>query len=463
MDRRLGLCGIASISMLLLLLAFPLRARGEDTLFWNTNTSKVTADIRDTDWFRLLAGISAATGWRVYVEPETAHRVSTKFKDLPPGEALRLLLGDVNFAFVPQTNNKPRLYVFRTSAGRATQLMQPTRLGNAGEAASLKKLPGELVVRLKPGAKIEDLAKALGAKVIGHIDSLNAYRLKFDDQEAADAGRQQLANNSDVTSVDDNFSIDRPMTPRELGMQAPPMPHLEVKPPTGSDRVVVGVVDTAVQPLGNGLDAFLQKQLYAAGDVTLDPNSPSHGTTVASTMLQSIASASKGSTSIQILPVDIYGPNPSTSTFDAAQGVAMAVNNGATIINMSFGGAGGSQIMHDVISEASAKGIMFIAAAGNDGSTEKFYPAAYPEVLAVTALDNGQLAPYANHGDFVSLAASGTSIISYGGRSYYAMGTSEAAPKVAGTLAAHVESSHPSMAESRSYLGTTYGFKPPAK
>jgi len=119
--------------------------------------------------------------------------------------------------------------------------------------------------------------------------------------------------------------------------------------------------------------------------------------------------------------------------------------------------------MRDVISEASAKGIMFIAAAGNDGSTEKFYPAAYPEVLAVTALDNGQLAPYANHGDFVSLAASGTSIISYGGRSYYAMGTSEAAPKVAGGLAAYVENSHPSMPERRSYLGTTYGFKPAAK
>src|SRR5262245_47198441 len=139
MDRRFGPRRIASIGMLLLLLlTFPFRARAEDTLFWNTNTSKVSADIRDTDWFRLLRGISAATGWKVYVEPETAHRVSTKFKDLPPGEALRLLLGDVNFAFVPQTNDRPRLYVFRTSAGRATQLMQPARLGDGAEVAGSK-------------------------------------------------------------------------------------------------------------------------------------------------------------------------------------------------------------------------------------------------------------------------------------------------------------------------------------
>jgi hypothetical protein len=246
-------------------------------------------------------------------------------------------------------------------------------------------------------------------------------------------------------------------------MQGPATPHLEVKPPTGSDRVVVGVVDTAVQPLGNGLDAFLQKQLYAAGDVTLDPSAPSHGTTVAETMLQSLAAATKGMTSVQILPVDIYGPNETTTTFEAAQGVAMAINNGATIVNMSFGGLGESQIMHDVISEASAKGITFIAAAGNDGSTEKFYPAAYPEVMAVTALDNGQLASYANRGDFVSLAASGTSIISYGGKTYYAMGTSEAAPRVAGDLAGQVESTHLSGSQIKPYLGTTFGFKPALK
>jgi subtilase family serine protease len=130
---------------------------------------------------------------------------------------------------------------------------------------------------------------------------------------------------------------------------------------------------------------------------------------------------------------------------------------------MSFGGVGESQIMHDVISEGSTKGIMFVAAAGNDGSTEKFFPAAYPEVMAVTALDNGQLASYANRGDFVALAAPGTSIITYGDKTYYAMGTSEAAPRVAGTLAGYVETTHPTTTQSRDYLGTTFGFKPATK
>src|SRR2546423_8653626 len=98
MDRRLGKMGMTCVGMLLVLFTSS-SARGEDTLYWNTNTSKVTADIRTTDLFHVLGGISAATGWKVYVEPSTGHRVSTKFKDLPPGDALHLLLGVVNFPF----------------------------------------------------------------------------------------------------------------------------------------------------------------------------------------------------------------------------------------------------------------------------------------------------------------------------------------------------------------------------
>src|ERR1041385_6119414 len=197
-------------------------ARAEDRLYWNTNANKVTADIRKADFFRVLQGISAATGWKVFVEPETKHQVSTKFHDLAPGEALHLLLGEANFAFVPETNGRPRLYVFRTSATHATQLMSPAQLGKAATAP--KKIPGELIVRLKPGAKIDELAKTLGAKVIGRIDSLNAYRLKFDDPEAADASREQLASNPDVASVEDNFSMAVPPAPRELVGIAPVTP-----------------------------------------------------------------------------------------------------------------------------------------------------------------------------------------------------------------------------------------------
>jgi hypothetical protein len=299
--------------------------------------------------------------------------------------------------------------------------------------------------------------------LIGRIDSLNAYRLKFDDQAAADSGREQLASNSDVASVEDNYSIERPTTPREITSGAPPPPHLELKPPSGSDRILIGLVDTAVQSLGNGLDAFLQKQLSVAGDATLDPTSPSHGTSMAETMLRSLQSITKGTTSVQILPVDVYGPNASTSTFDVANGIATAVNKGANPINLSLGSPGDSPLLHDIITEASGKGIVFLGAAGNEPVTTPFYPAAYPEVLAVTALDQGQLAPYANRGSFVSLGAPGTSIVYYNDRPYYVMGTSASSAYASGWLAGYMDSTHSTALQSKPVLGTVFGYNPSGK
>ena len=188
--------------------------------------------------------------------------------------------------------------------------------------------------------------------------------------------------------------------------------------PSDSGRVIVGLVDTAVQPLGNGLDEFLQKQVSVAGDSQLDPNSPSHGTSMAETILRSLQAVTKGGTSVQILPVDVYGPNTSSSTFDVANGIVTAVNGGAKIVNLSLGTDSDSAFLKSVIDDASSKNILLIAAAGNTPVTTPFYPAAYQGVMAVTALDNNQLASYANHGSFVTLGTPGTAVVYYNGQAY---------------------------------------------
>ncbi len=441
-----------------------LHARAEDTLYWDSKKNLVTADIRSSDLIRVLRGISSVTGWQVYVEPETIHNVSVKFKDLPPGEALHLLLGDVNFTLVPERTVKSKLYVFRTRMNMATQLIAPDPREFAGAKRS-KVIANELIVRLKPGAKIDDIARALGAKVTGRIDSLNAFRLAFDDAAAADAAKGQLASNSDVSSVENNYSIDRPTTPRELSAasQVPPPPHLDLTPPPSTGRILIGLIDTAVQPLGNGLDAFLQKQISVAGESQINPNEPSHGTSMAETMLRSLQSVTGGSTSVQIIPVDVYGPNASTSTFDVANGIATAVNKGANPINLSLGSDGDSQVLHDVIKEANAKGIVFVAAAGNEPVKTPFYPAAYStdgEVLAVTAVDQGQLASYANRGDFVTTAAPGTSVVYFQDKAWYVMGTSASAAYTTGIVAGVPDRHHQPVSTGRDFVTANMGFKP---
>jgi len=446
-DQRVRLLFI----LLLSLACFPMWGAQKGNLEWNKQERRVTADIDSKELLPVLEQIAGSTGWQVFVEPDTQHTVSAKFKNLAPGEALHLLFGDLNFALVPGTssNSIARLFVFRTRQQNATELVRAAK-------PVAKKIPNELIVRLKPGANIDDVAKELGAKVVGRIDKMNAYRLRFDDEAATDTARTQLAANPEVSSVEDNFSIDRPATP--LGSQGGAVPpSLQMRPPPDSGRVIVGLVDTAVQPLGNNLDQFLLKQISVAGGSPVDPTSPLHGTAMAETILRSLQEATKGSTSVQILPIDVYGPGESTSTFDVASGIVQAVNGGARVINLSLGSSGDSQFLHDVVMQASNDKILLIGAAGNEPVTTPFYPAAYPEVRAVTAIDNGQLAPYASRGSFVSLGAPGLNFIPFNAQSYSVQGTSVSSAFLSGMAAGYMDANRATSSQAQTFLQNNFG------
>src|ERR1043166_7824863 len=123
-------------------------ALGADTFNWNINQNRVTADVQSGNLSTVLGKIIAATGWQIYIEPGTTHTVSAKFKNLPPGDALRLLLGDLNFALVPETNSSSKLFVFRTFRQNATELVRAPKLAGA----RLKVITNERIVTLNPGA-----------------------------------------------------------------------------------------------------------------------------------------------------------------------------------------------------------------------------------------------------------------------------------------------------------------------
>jgi len=120
-----------------------------------------------------------------------------------------------------------------------------------------------------------------------------------------------------------------------------------------------------------------------------------------------------------------------------ANAIIHAVDQGADIISMSWGGYGYSQLIYEAIQYAYDAGVLLVAAAGNDGTNLKLYPAAYEEVIAVTATDiNDQKAWWSNFGEWVELAAPGVDIYSTVPWGYeYLSGTSMAAPHVAGVAA----------------------------
>lgn len=120
-------------------------------------------------------------------------------------------------------------------------------------------------------------------------------------------------------------------------------------------------------------------------------------------------------------------------------GIKWAVDHGADVVNMSLGirHEQGGLPHEDVIRYARHKGVTVVAAAGNDGTANKYYPGALPGVVAVGAVDpTGQVAPFSSFGARISLLAPGTNILSSFRDGGYAAssGTSQAAPFVSGAI-----------------------------
>ncbi len=411
-----------------------------DLLKWDAERDIVEARIETWTVPQLLQRVARSSGWHIYLDPGITNRIPARFTGKAPGDALRRLLGDYSYALIPETNGPARLYVFRSSRNQATQAIQPA--AEAAEAKSNKGLIGnELIVTLKPGESIEALAKKLGAKIVGRAEGQNTYRLSFDDDASAQSARTDLASNPAVESVDNNYYVSRPEGSRPLGTPGGPL-GLSPKASPDGQYVVIGLVDTAVQPKEGRFSEFLLPGT-AVSDTT-SGGAPTHGTSMAETLLRAVAANSDDkSTTVRLLPVNVYSEGgEQTTTFDIANGIYKAVNGGAMIVNLSLGGEGDSSFMHNTIISAHNQGVVFIASAGNTPVQTETYPASYPEVISVTASDrSGNLANYANRAASVDVIAPGGSIITFGDQQYSVAGTSVSAANVSGLTGTLAESS----------------------
>ena len=420
---------LLGLGLAIFLLGVP--ARAANSIVWNAATDRVDADVRGMSLWPFLEELAHKTGWQIFVEPGTDKTVSTKFKDLPAGEALKMVFGDLNYALVPSTNGPTCLYVFLTTMQNATRPVvtrkPPTHV------------PNELIVKIKPGANIDAIAKLVGAKVVGRNDKLGLYRLQFPDAATTAAALAQLQPNPDVLAVDYNYYFDPPSPSQTLSSgaaaQSPVSLKLDAPSQDNPCNVLVGLIDTPIQQLSSDLAPFVQKPISVAGDPCATYTTPTHATGMAQTILRSMSSASGGHTSAQILPVDVYGCDTSTTDWNVALGIQAAVDAGANVLNLSLGSSGDSPVLDSVIQQAEASGVLIFAAAGNEPVSTPTYPAAIPGVNAVTAVQQGQLAAYANFGSFIDMGLPGTSVIFQGNQAWVEQGTSVSTAYATGVAA----------------------------
>ena len=182
----------------------------------------------------------------------------------------------------------------------------------------------------------------------------------------------------------------------------------EVSDGTGS---VVAVLDTGVQTGGpDGLNRVLEGYDFYYGD--RDPSDRvGHGTFVAGTIAQAtdngrgVAGVAPGAT---ILPVKVLGDNGYGDMAAIANGITWATDQGADVINMSLGGPYASETQRRACDYAYDRGVVLVAASGNEFARSVGYPAAFDTVIAVGASRyDGSRASYSNTGSGMELVAPG--------------------------------------------------------
>jgi len=318
-------------------------------------------------------------------------------------------------------------------------------------------VPDEVIVGLKDAddhPQITRLIEGKGGTVIRRLNVLDAVVVKVG-EERVEALMKKMRESSLVRYVERNGKVMLTLTPIDPGWSnqwGPKKIQADTawNTQTGNKSILIAVVDTGVDWNHLDLAANYVPLGYDWWNLDSDPmDDHGHGTHCAGIMAATLNNGKgiAGLAQVRVMAEKFLSSEGWGTYEDAASALIHAADAGADIISNSWGSYYDSDLVHEAVRYAYNKGALLVAAAGNDAWDWPLYPAAYDEVVAVTATDQSDNpASFTNFGSWVEVAAPGVSIYSTVWDDSYASwsGTSMATPHVAG-VAALIWSQFPGM------------------
>jgi subtilisin family serine protease len=178
----------------------------------------------------------------------------------------------------------------------------------------------------------------------------------------------------------------------------------------------IGILDTGVN-IDHEFLAGAQVDLVTLSDTTVDPSRAVHGTAVTSLLVAPPGGRVEGLIpEAKVIVADIFGRDGDDERADVVsllRGLDLMAERGVRVLNLSLSGPPNTVLQEAIDRLARDHGMVIVAAVGNDGpSAEPAYPAAYDDVIAVTAIDRrGRVYDDAQRGNHVDVAAPGVDLL----------------------------------------------------
>ena len=304
-------------------------------------------------------------------------------------------------------------------------------------------VPGQVLVKFKnatPQSAVNRQLAANGAQVTDTIEALDVLILKVP------PGREQrviagLSNNPNVEYAEPNYIGHGTLTPddpyfgpyqwgfentgqtivdqtgtRDADIDASAAWD-QATGTTAAGAVKVAILDSGIDQDHQDLSSkiVLQKNFTSSNTADVEDRW-GHGTHVAGivgALTNNELGVAGGCPGCVLMNGKVLNDDLSGSYSWYAKGITWAADNRAKVINLSAGGRSPSKTLERSVNYAWSKGAVFVAAAGNSGTTSKLYPAYYRNAIAVAATDNrDKKASFSTYGTWVDVAAPGVNVFS---------------------------------------------------
>ena len=291
----------------------------------------------------------------------------------------------------------------------------------------------EIIIKVDAGLDLDSVLTGIDAVALDSISSDRIYLIRINDSTTFGDVLTELQNNPLVDFAEPNYIMELPES-FQMSISFPdennPPHHAGTSPPsfygqpaiytTGfdtaqtiseGDGIVVAIIDNGISMNHPLMTGHLSSHIY---DFLYDDTIPEedsglvygHGTFVAGLVRL-------GAPQATIMPLKAFNGEGTGDVFAILQAIEWSITYNVDIINMSFGAHVNSHALSYMVNKSIDSSITVVAAAGNYGTHEKVYPAAYSGVIAVSSVDTLELfAPFSSYGTYIDLCAPGVNLYS---------------------------------------------------